>query len=253
MGVLVAHRAKPRCEDGAKRIALEQLVGLLDLPLAIFAGTRPCNVSRSPSYLTRSAVRSIFWRASPMSSSSALSSMRIRREGLLLGEQHRRPGPPAAPPPSACARALDEPAARRAPGARRARRARCGAPRAAGADRAGRAPARRADAALAQQAALSPPSRRLPQSSVSASRSARTGTAISAAAVGVGARRSEAKSISVVSVSWPTAEISGMRAGGGGAHHDLLVEGHQVLERCRRRARRSARRAAAPARPAAAR
>ncbi len=35
--------------------------------------------------------------------------------------------------------------------------------------------------------------------------------AISAAAVGVGARRSEAKSISVVSVSCPTAEISGMR------------------------------------------
>ncbi len=44
----------------------------------------------------------------------------------------------------------------------------------------------------------------------SAIRSARTGTAISAAAVGVGARRSEAKSISVMSVSWPTAEISGI-------------------------------------------
>ena len=40
--------------------------------------------------------------------------------------------------------------------------------------------------------------------------SARTGTASSAAAVGVGARRSEAKSISVVSVSWPTAEIRGI-------------------------------------------
>ncbi len=40
--------------------------------------------------------------------------------------------------------------------------------------------------------------------------SARTGTAISAAAVGVGARRSAAKSISVTSVSWPTAEISGI-------------------------------------------
>ena len=39
---------------------------------------------------------------------------------------------------------------------------------------------------------------------------ARTGTAISAAAVGVGARRSAAWSISVVSVSWPTAEISGI-------------------------------------------
>ena len=43
-----------------------------------------------------------------------------------------------------------------------------------------------------------------------ANSSARTGTAISAAAVGVGARRSAAKSISVVSVSWPTAEISGI-------------------------------------------
>ena len=42
-----------------------------------------------------------------------------------------------------------------------------------------------------------------------ASNSLRTGTAISAAAVGVGARRSETKSISVVSVSWPTADIRG--------------------------------------------
>ena len=40
--------------------------------------------------------------------------------------------------------------------------------------------------------------------------SVRTGTAISAAAVGVGARTSAAKSISVTSVSWPTAEISGI-------------------------------------------
>ena len=39
---------------------------------------------------------------------------------------------------------------------------------------------------------------------------ARTGTAISAAAVGVGARRSAAWSISVVSVSCPTAEMSGI-------------------------------------------
>ena len=43
-----------------------------------------------------------------------------------------------------------------------------------------------------------------------ASRSARAGMAISAAAVGVGARRSEAKSIRVVSVSCPTALISGI-------------------------------------------
>jgi localization factor PodJL len=40
--------------------------------------------------------------------------------------------------------------------------------------------------------------------------SERTGTAISAAAVGVGARLSAAKSISVTSVSCPTAEISGI-------------------------------------------
>ena len=40
--------------------------------------------------------------------------------------------------------------------------------------------------------------------------SARTGTANSAAAVGVGARTSAARSISVQSVSWPTAAISGI-------------------------------------------
>ena len=40
--------------------------------------------------------------------------------------------------------------------------------------------------------------------------SERTGTAISAAAVGVGARRSAARSIRVVSVSCPTAEINGI-------------------------------------------
>ena len=43
-----------------------------------------------------------------------------------------------------------------------------------------------------------------------ASSSAFTGTAISAAPVGVGARMSATKSISVQSVSWPTAEITGM-------------------------------------------
>ena len=71
----------------------------------------------------------------------------------------------------------------------------------------------------------------------------RTGTAISAAAVGVGARMSATKSISVMSVSWPTAEISGIMLGGRGAHHDLVVEA-QRSSRCRRRAPRSARRAA---------
>ena len=55
-----------------------------------------------------------------------------------------------------------------------------------------------------------PPARRAPRSALFASSSARTGTAISAAAVGVGARTSAARSISVMSVSWPTAEISGI-------------------------------------------
>ena len=54
------------------------------------------------------------------------------------------------------------------------------------------------------------PAMRWPCSVSCAASSARTGTAISAAAVGVGARRSAAWSISVVSVSWPTAAISGM-------------------------------------------
>ena len=52
---------------------------------------------------------------------------------------------------------------------------------------------------------------RAPRLASVASRSALTGTAISAAPVGVGARTSAARSISVQSVSWPTAEITGMR------------------------------------------
>ena len=60
--------------------------------------------------------------------------------------------------------------------------------------------------------------------------SERTGTAISAAPVGVGARRSEAKSISVVSVSWPTAEISGIVRRGRRAHDDFLVEAPEILQ-----------------------
>ena len=51
---------------------------------------------------------------------------------------------------------------------------------------------------------------RAPLARVSAKRSKRTGTANSAAALGVGARMSETKSINVVSVSWPTAEIRGI-------------------------------------------
>ena len=49
-----------------------------------------------------------------------------------------------------------------------------------------------------------------PRSRSIAASSASTGTAISAAAVGVGARRSAAKSINVVSVSCPTALINGI-------------------------------------------
>lgn len=55
-----------------------------------------------------------------------------------------------------------------------------------------------------------PLTRRCSLSSIWAVRSARTGTAFSAAPVGVGARRSDAKSMRVVSVSCPTAEMIGI-------------------------------------------
>ena len=77
----------------------------------------------------------------------------------------------------------------------------------------------------AQRSARRPSSRTWPSSSL------RTGTAISAAAVGVGARTSAAKSHSVVSVSWPTAEMIGIVRGGDGADHLLLVERPQILDR----------------------
>ena len=70
---------------------------------------------------------------------------------------------------------------------------------------AARSSVRRASWPRCQQA-----SERRARLSIRTSSSARTGTAISAAAVGVGARTSAAKSISVTSVSWPTAEISGI-------------------------------------------
>ena len=54
------------------------------------------------------------------------------------------------------------------------------------------------------------PRRRASRSATVATSSARTGVANSAAAVGVGARRSATWSISVQSVSWPTAAISGI-------------------------------------------
>ena len=55
-------------------------------------------------------------------------------------------------------------------------------------------------------------------------------TTRSAPAEGVGARRSATKSAIVKSVSWPTAEIVGMREAGERARHLLLVERPQVLE-----------------------
>ena len=56
-------------------------------------------------------------------------------------------------------------------------------------------------------------------------------TTISAAADGVGARRSATKSAIVTSVSWPTAEITGTGHAGDGARDDLLVEGPEILDR----------------------
>ena len=57
--------------------------------------------------------------------------------------------------------------------------------------------------------------------------SLRTGTAISAAAVGVGARRSAAWSISVVSVSCPTAEISGIGQSAAARTTSSSLNGHR--------------------------
>ena len=56
-------------------------------------------------------------------------------------------------------------------------------------------------------------------------------TTISAAADGVGARRSATKSAMVTSVSWPTAEITGTGAAGDRPRHDLLVERPQIFDR----------------------
>ena len=54
---------------------------------------------------------------------------------------------------------------------------------------------------------------------------------ISAAADGVGARRSATKSAIVTSVSWPTAEITGTATEHDRPRHDFLVERPQVLNR----------------------
>ena len=53
----------------------------------------------------------------------------------------------------------------------------------------------------------------------------------SAAAEGVGARRSATKSAMVKSVSWPTAETMGSARGGDGAGNALAVEGGQIFQR----------------------
>ena len=56
-------------------------------------------------------------------------------------------------------------------------------------------------------------------------------TTISAAADGVGARRSATKSAIVKSISWPTAEITGTGRGRDRAGHELLVERPEILDR----------------------
>ena len=116
----------------------------------------------------------------------------------------------APPPPPSAGCACAAPAPEAPPAAARPRRRAAGAARRAAARAAaGRARGRAAAAAGSPSRGRAPASR-APCPSVEASSSSRTGTAISAAAVGVGARRSAAKSISVVSVSCPTAEISGI-------------------------------------------
>ncbi len=80
---------------------------------------------------------------------------------------------------------------------------------------------RAASAALARRASRS----------TRATTSSLRATTISAAADGVGARRSATRSATVVSVSWPTAEMTGMGHGGDRARHHLLVEGPEVLDR----------------------
>ena len=84
---------------------------------------------------------------------------------------------------------------------------------------------------FASSSRRSAPARRRASVAVCSISSARTGTHFSAAPVGVGARRSAAKSISVVSVSWPMAEIERNGARRRRAHDDLLVEAPEVLER----------------------
>ena len=70
----------------------------------------------------------------------------------------------------------------------------------------------------------------LPSSASVRSRRVRSGAATSAAAVGVGARRSAAKSAMVKSVSWPTPLMTGIGQAREGAGHDLFVERPQIFD-----------------------
>jgi len=70
----------------------------------------------------------------------------------------------------------------------------------------------------------------LHRSSIPCNNEARSGAASSAAAVGVGARRSAAKSAIVTSTHDDT-DDHGQRAGADGSGHHLLVEGPEILDR----------------------
>ena len=75
------------------------------------------------------------------------------------------------------------------------------------------------------------PSRRRPPLRTAARNSARSGTTISAAADGVGARTSAAKSESVTSASCPTPQTTGTECADDRPNHGLVVERPEVLER----------------------
>ncbi len=72
---------------------------------------------------------------------------------------------------------------------------------------------------------------RSPWRSMRATNSSRRATTRSAAADGVGARRSATKSAMVTSVSCPTAGDHRHRARGDGPRHDFLVERPEILDR----------------------
>ena len=75
-----------------------------------------------------------------------------------------------------------------------------------------------------------------------ASRSSRSGTSSSAAAEGVGARRSAAKSARLKSVSWPIADTTGTGEAAIARARRFVVERPQVLQRAAAAGRAAARR-----------